>query len=76
MAVTLNALASVPMIGGTGTSLPSRLVDSLDALSIIDGCPLSSPGSFAQPYSRLGSISCCGSSCDFDELVFILDCRA
>ena len=43
MAVTLNALASVPMTGGGGALLCSRPVDSLDAISIIDGRWLSSP---------------------------------
>jgi len=62
MAVALNALAFILVTRGGGTPLRSRLVDSLDDLSVIDSCQLSSPG------------SCCGSSCDFDELVFVLDC--
>jgi len=53
MVVALNALASVPMTGGGGTPLRSRLVDSLEHLSVIDGCRLSSLGSFARPYFRI-----------------------
>ena len=53
MAVALNALVSVPTTGGRGALLRSRLVDSLDALFVIDGRRLSSPGSFARPYFRI-----------------------
>ena len=38
MAVTLNALASVPMIGSGEALLRSRPVDLLDAISVVDGC--------------------------------------
>ena len=38
MAVASKALASVPATGGGGALLRSRPVDSLDAISIVDGC--------------------------------------
>jgi len=38
MVVALIALASVPATGGGDALLRSRPVDSLDAISIVDGC--------------------------------------
>jgi len=52
MTVALNALASVPATGGGGTLLRSRLSNSLNALSVIDGHWLSSLEPFARPYFR------------------------
>ena len=42
MSVALNALASVPVTGGGGALLRLRPTDSLDTLSLTDGCGLSS----------------------------------
>lgn len=38
LAVALNALASVPETGSGGALLRSRPIDSLEAISVVDGC--------------------------------------
>jgi len=77
MSVALNALTPVLAIGGGGTLLRSRPVDSLDACFRNRRSPAIEPLSIPStvfPYSRPGSTSRGGSSHGVHELMFTLNC--